>query len=85
MLLRPCVHPCTRVASPWRQLLYLRENAREFIANNGVRVLCDMLTLAHLHVQRAQTPLQVRLRFVPPACRASPAHRAVSATRECRR
>jgi len=41
------------------QLLYLRENAREFIANNGVRYLCDLLTLAHLHVQRAQTPLQV--------------------------
>ena len=47
------------VTSP-KQLLYLRENAREFIANHGVRLLCDLLTLAHLHVQRAHTPLQVR-------------------------
>ena len=69
------------------QLLYLREKAREFIANNGVRVLCDMLTLAHLHVQRAETPLQVRVlrTLLSARYRAPSAHRAFSHACECRR
>lgn len=29
--------------------------------SNGVRILVDLLTLAHLHISRATVPLQVRI------------------------
>lgn len=29
--------------------------------SNGVRILVDLLTLAHLHTSRATVPLQVRM------------------------
>lgn len=31
--------------------------------SNGIRILVDLLTLAHLHVSRATVPLQVRVLF----------------------
>ena len=34
---------------------------KEVLAANGVKILVDFLTLAHLHTSRATVPLQVRL------------------------
>lgn len=36
-------------------------NVKEVLAANGVKILVDFLTLAHLHTSRATVPLQVRL------------------------
>ena len=36
-----------------------RLNVRDLIEANGLRILVDMLTLAHLHINRAVVPLQV--------------------------
>ena len=44
-----------------RQLLLVRDNAKAFIDGGGVRLLVDLLTLSHLHVERAVTPLQSNL------------------------
>jgi len=41
------------------KLLFLQDNAKDFIFANGVRSIVDLLTLAHLHVDRAVTPLAV--------------------------
>lgn len=32
--------------------------------SNGIRILVDLLTLAHLHTSRATVPLQVYVAFV---------------------
>ena len=40
------------------KLLYHRQNVKLFLDTNGVRVLVDLVTLAHLHTQRAYVPLQ---------------------------
>ena len=37
---------------------YHRQNVKLFLDTNGVRVLVDLVTLAHLHTQRAYVPLQ---------------------------
>lgn len=39
----------------------MRDNAKAFIDGGGVRLLVDLLTLSHLHVERAVTPLQSNL------------------------
>lgn len=36
----------------------MKENVRELINANGLSVLVDLLTLAHLHVSRAYVPTQ---------------------------
>ena len=36
-----------------------QKNVKEMMDANGVRVLVDLLTLAHLHTTRATVPLQV--------------------------
>ena len=40
------------------KLLYHRQNVKLFLDTNGIRVLVDLVTLAHLHTQRAYVPLQ---------------------------
>eukprot|EP01137_Pigoraptor_chileana_P031088 Opistho-2@1531 len=40
------------------QLMLVEKNAKLFIDANGVRALVDLLTLAHLHTDRATTPMQ---------------------------
>lgn len=40
------------------KLLYHKQNVKLFLDTNGVRVLVDLITLAHLHTQRAYVPLQ---------------------------
>ncbi|KCV70333.1 hypothetical protein H696_02660 [Fonticula alba] len=43
------------------KLLMLRENVKAFIEAKGIRLFVDLLTLAHFHIDRAQTPLQSNL------------------------
>jgi hypothetical protein len=40
-------------------LILLQRNVREIMDANGVKILVDLLTLAHLHTSRAVVPLQV--------------------------
>ena len=39
----------------------VKKNVREIMDANGVKILVDLLTLAHLHTSRAVVPLQVRI------------------------
>ncbi len=39
--------------------LFKQKNVKEMMDCNGVRILVDLLTLAHLHTSRATVPLQV--------------------------
>ncbi|XP_038048790.1 dnaJ homolog subfamily C member 13-like isoform X3 [Patiria miniata] len=43
------------------KLLYIRRNVKELIDANGIRVLVDILTLAHLHTSRATVPTQTNV------------------------
>ena len=36
-----------------------QKNVKDLMDSNGIRILVDLLTLAHLHVSRATVPLQV--------------------------
>ena len=38
---------------------FLQRNVKEMMDVSGIRVLVDLLTLAHLHTSRAVVPLQV--------------------------
>lgn len=38
----------------------LQKNVKDVMDSNGVRILVDLLTLAHLHISRATVPLQVK-------------------------
>ena len=40
------------------KLLYHKQNVKLFLDANGVKILVDLVTLAHLHTTRAYTPLQ---------------------------
>ena len=40
------------------KLLLNKQNAKDFLDASGLRVLVELLTLAHLHVNRAYTPAQ---------------------------
>ena len=40
-------------------LSVLQRNVKEMMDVSGIRVLVDLLTLAHLHTSRAVVPLQV--------------------------
>ena len=42
------------------KLLYHKANIKLFLENNGIKMMVDMLTLAHLHTSRAYVPTQVR-------------------------
>lgn len=44
----------------------LQKNVKEVMDSNGVRILVDLLTLAHLHTSRAMVPLQVDARLQLP-------------------
>lgn len=39
--------------------LHPQRNVKEMMDVNGIRVLVDLLTLAHLHTSRAVVPFQV--------------------------
>ena len=39
--------------------IYFQRNVKEIMDANGVKILVDLLTLAHLHTSRATVPLQV--------------------------
>ena len=41
----------------------LQKNVKEMMDVNGIKVLVDLLTLAHLHTTRAVVPFQVMFRF----------------------
>ncbi|XP_054167917.1 dnaJ homolog subfamily C member 13-like [Oppia nitens] len=43
------------------KLIVNKHNAKEFIDSGGVRVLVDLITLAHLHVNRATVPTQTNV------------------------
>ena len=36
-----------------------QKNVKDVMDSNGVRIMVDLLTLAHLHTSRATVPLQV--------------------------
>ena len=40
------------------KLLHHKTNVKLFLDANGIRVLVDLVTLAHLHTSRAHVPLQ---------------------------
>ena len=40
------------------KLLYHKTNVKLFLDAGGIRVLVDLVTLAHLHTTRAYVPLQ---------------------------
>lgn len=42
------------------KILYHKANTKLFLENNGMKLMVDMLTLAHLHTTRAYVPTQVR-------------------------
>lgn len=42
------------------KLLYHKTNVKLFLDANGIRVLVDLVTLAHLHTSRAHVPLQTQ-------------------------
>ena len=41
------------------KLILHKRNVKEIMDANGIKVLVDLLTLAHLHTSRATVPLQV--------------------------
>ena len=41
------------------KLMYNKKNVKLFLDAAGVKILVDLITLAHLHVSRAHVPLQV--------------------------
>ena len=41
----------------------LQKNVKEMMDVNGIKVLVDLLTLAHLHTTRAVVPFQVMSRL----------------------
>ncbi|CAG2170123.1 unnamed protein product, partial [Oppiella nova] len=43
------------------KLIVNKRNAKEFVDSGGVRVLIDLLTLAHLHINRATVPTQTNV------------------------
>ena len=42
-------------------LFYFQRNVKEIMDANGIKVLVDLLTLAHLHITRATVPLQTNV------------------------
>lgn len=50
------VHVFLLVLQPF---LFWQKNVKDIMDSNGVRILVDLLTLAHLHTNRATVPLQV--------------------------
>ncbi|XP_058907664.1 dnaJ homolog subfamily C member 13-like, partial [Kogia breviceps] len=40
------------------KLILNKKNVKDLMDSNGIRILVDLLTLAHLHVNRATVPLQ---------------------------
>ena len=40
------------------KLLYHKKNVKMFLDSNGGRILVDLMTMAHLHTNRAYVPLQ---------------------------
>lgn len=45
------------------KLILHQRNVKEIMDANGIKVLVDLLTLAHLHTSRAVVPLQVGFKF----------------------
>lgn len=43
---------------------YVQKNVKDVMDSNGVRILVDLLTLAHLHTSRATVPLQVKTQIL---------------------
>lgn len=39
---------------------FVQKNVKDVMDSNGVRIMVDLLTLAHLHTSRATVPLQVK-------------------------
>jgi len=62
-MLKDCRHRLERdrLIMLIERLIMHRSNAKEFIDANGVRILVDMITLAHLHTQRAFIPTQTNV------------------------
>lgn len=44
-----------------KNVFLFQKNVKDLMDSNGIRILVDLLTLAHLHVSRATVPLQVCL------------------------
>lgn len=45
----------------YKNVFVFQKNVKDLMDSNGIRILVDLLTLAHLHVSRATVPLQVCL------------------------
>lgn len=58
-LLRNCYEPAIRdrLMKFIEKLLLVRENAKQFIDNDGIPLFVELLTLVHLQKERAATPL----------------------------
>ncbi|KAI0215551.1 DnaJ-like subfamily C member 13 [Lamellibrachia satsuma] len=50
------------------RLILHKKNVKEIMDANGVRILVDLLTLAHLHTTRATVPLQTNVIEAAPDC-----------------
>ena len=50
------------------KLLFHQKNVKLFLDASGVKLVVDLITLAHLHVSRAHVPLQVRVYMCVCAC-----------------
>ena len=53
------IYNCGKMYHFMFSFLVLQRNVKEMMDVNGIRVLVDLLTLAHLHTSRAVVPLQV--------------------------
>lgn len=42
-----------------KELMKNKENVKQFIDGGGIRILVELLVLAHLHISRATVPMQV--------------------------
>lgn len=58
------------------KLILNRKNVKEVMDSNGVRILVDLLTLAHLHTNRATVPLQRSLIYTEQRAGGIPRHEA---------
>lgn len=47
------------------KLFNIKKNVKDFIDSNGLKIFVDLVTLAHLHTTRAQTPMQTAMIEAP--------------------
>jgi hypothetical protein len=56
--------PCDRLVLFLSKLILNRENVVEILRSQGLRILVDLVTLAHLHTSRAVVPTQTQVWYL---------------------